>query len=326
MVGNNRISVWSVVLSVVFALALVSLWSCDTLLGDDSDDSGDTKADDGSLTVQLLDGGSSPCPDPLMLAGPDGPDANHNTPVFTVWVYRAGSTADNDMVASGIAEFDDDSNSTVHLNKPETNDAWQGTGGESYDVYPVAYCTVESGSIEHFNDNETHWDNAMAAVHNGSGSGGYGVPITYKQDGNKAITTASGDYGRLLIDPPTTTVEVTGIPTRDPDPFLEFYVRVFEEGVEPGPDNPVAGNGVDINGETTAEATLHRDEEEHEWLGTPGETYQVLLMLFGADGEGGPAAEGSRHHFFTYTHTTGGMELVRAFADAEWGDPDNLQF
>jgi hypothetical protein len=170
------------VLAIIAAIAMVSmLVGCEGIFGGDEDEE-----KDGGLTVRIETTQASPC------GGTD-------EPMFFAFVYPAGSTDDEGWVAVGANWFTDQngvnvSEVVIHENSPNENPndnaVWTGDAGMAYDVYPVIYC-APGGDPSQIDLSQ------MEKIHKGPGDLGWGVPLTYTQDGDQTFTTAGSDY----VDP-----------------------------------------------------------------------------------------------------------------------------
>lgn len=261
--------------------------------GDDSggggDDSGgdDTGQQNGTLTVSLSNADSAP-----------------EGSTFAVFVYESGADAYDQANLAAVASDVITEGTVVDLVLKEPNgwlpsgETWTASGGVSYDAY--IYTTTDDEDLDYDTTSK------VTDPH----------PKAISVDGDHSL---SFDYESDLVDVTLLTVKATDIPTRGTDPFQDFCVRVFEEGVEPGPDNAVAGNNVAIDGDT-AEVIMLSGPDGGVWFATPNENYQVLFILFGENSDYGLGSPGNRHLFSVYTHGSGYTQIERAF-DETWG-PD----
>lgn len=173
---------WISMASIIVAIAMVGvLVGCDDILGGDDDEE-----KDGGLTVRIETTQASPCTAP-------------DEPFFFVFVYPAGSTDDEAYVSVGANEFSDQngvnvSEVVIHEKSPNDNPndnaVWTGDAGTAYDVYPVIYC-APGGDPSQIDLSQ------MEKIHKGPGDLGWGVPLTYTQDGDQTFTTTGSDY----VDP-----------------------------------------------------------------------------------------------------------------------------
>ncbi|TVQ26522.1 MAG: hypothetical protein EA383_05290 [Spirochaetaceae bacterium] len=285
--------------AMLSALLVIGCDIAELGVGDaDSQDGAITQ--DGTVTVSLSNATSAP--DDSRLA---------------VFAYERGADPDDQANLKAVAHevITDGMVNNLVLKEPDgrepSDDDWVASGGVSYDMY--IYTTTDDEYHDYVLDSES--PSKITDPH----------PVAISIDGDHSL---SFDYENDLIAP-TLTVKVTGIPERDEDPFKYLYIFLYEEGVEPDEDNAIAGNDIDDPDEFVgeAEAIMVTDAEKTEsWLGRPGETYQVIILLLAAETHG-PTADGSRHRFFEYTHT--GVLLEIEFVDegeGAWGDPENLQF
>ena len=195
MVSNDRISLCKVILSLVIVFAVVSLGSCDMLLGDEDDEA------DGTLTLWIRDAEPhNPC----------DPGGLNPAPLAVIWVYPAGGLeADEDSWIAyggwGFGPHPDGSGeivSRVSIRErgpeadPNLNPEWEGKGGKGYDVYPTVYCVPLNipGDPDSGPDGDQADLDNPDRIYVGPGNTGWGVPITYTQDGNKTITTQAADF------------------------------------------------------------------------------------------------------------------------------------
>ncbi len=174
MEGNCMSTTVSKVLVILAGFLVIGLLfsGCDNLFGDDEDD--------GTLTVSVS-GFDESCPVDTL---------------FAAFVYSAGADVMDDNVQPvalvGEMVSDTSASGTAFVYDDGPGSPWKGKGGNRYDVYPTIYCTDGTdgegsptvGGTPFYNVNPD-WVYKSAD---------YDQPITYKQDGNKSIATAFGEY------------------------------------------------------------------------------------------------------------------------------------
>jgi len=138
--------------------------------------------DDGTLTVSV--------------SGFTGTCGVGQDVLFAAFVYNAGADVmdDNVQPVALVGEMvpDTSASGAAFVWGDDARPTWSGKGGNSYDVYPTIYCTdgnapdgtpLKNGNK--FNEENPDWVYKSAD---------FDQPVTYKQDGNKSIATAFGDY------------------------------------------------------------------------------------------------------------------------------------
>lgn len=155
---------------------------CDNLLADDEDNE-----DDGTLAASVS-GVTETC----------GVDQNV---VFVAFVFDAGADIEQDgavLAAVGAEVTDGSSSGTAFVWGDDARPTWTGKGGNSYDVYPTIYCVLDNDAEPPQkadpDDGDTVKDFYEVNADLVYESANWDQPVTYKQDGNKSISTAFGDY------------------------------------------------------------------------------------------------------------------------------------
>ncbi len=164
---------------VLVGLVFLLTTGCD-LLGDDDDEK------DGTLTVSVSGVPSDIC-------------ANGDTDtLFAVFIMIAGASIEEDewleeewvgLVAEEV-ENGSASGTAFIADQGDTRPDWTGTGGSSYDVYPTIYCVTFGEGAPTKGENAFYLVDADLVYDKADWS----APITYKQDGNKSISTAFEEY------------------------------------------------------------------------------------------------------------------------------------
>ncbi len=161
---------------VLVGLVFLLTTGCD-LLGDDDDEK------DGTLTVSVSGVPSEIC--------------ENDETLFAVFVMNAGASVDEDWDAEewvGLVavevENDSASGTAFIADQGDTRPDWTGTGGSSYDVYPTIYCVTFGEGAPTKGENAFYLVDADLVYDKADWS----APITYKQDGNKSISTAFEEY------------------------------------------------------------------------------------------------------------------------------------
>lgn len=175
---------WNKAITVVFAVTMMLvLAGCEDIINSDDDD----EEENGGLTVRVESTQPSPC------SGTD-------EPLFLIWVYPEGSTDPDAYLAVGIDDFTDENGVNVAEavaherspnENPNDNEVWEGDGGDGYDVYPSIYCVPDGDG------SQIDLEDDLTKIHKEAGDLGWGVPLTYTQNGDKTFTTEGGDY----VDP-----------------------------------------------------------------------------------------------------------------------------
>jgi hypothetical protein len=270
MLLRKPVSLFVVVAAVVLVLAVPG---CSDLLGssggggnnssntdDGTDQNGDdATSSDGTLTISVT--GADAHDGATLLAG-----------VFAHGVAPESGAeplaySDSEVIAGGSAS------AVLYEDGSGTSQAWQGTGGETYDAY--VFIDVDDDGEPSYGD----------YAHNSQ-------PLTYIQDGDHSIATEFSDYVEQLSgddgDDPTTaegTVTVT-LSSADPAEGQHLYAFAYDEGqTDLGAANVLAtNNGEIVSGEVSF--TLKVDDgswlpTDEDWQAEIGATYDLYIYTTG---------------------------------------------
>lgn len=160
---------------VAIGLLLLLLTGCDSLFGGGEDD--------GTLTVSLT--GAAQANDEttgdkkaifIVAILPGGGDPETTDPVAIIGTEISGGEAQDVARVPGDGD-------------PSTLPEWNGSGGSSYDVYPLVYYVTDA-ELDEGGDFWTECDHWVYK----SDTEDWGEPISYEQDGNASFATVFSDY------------------------------------------------------------------------------------------------------------------------------------